>query len=169
MWAASPVCEGGSEAQKRQPRAKWTSKTPVLACVQRGGEVRARVLANVTSKNITPALLEWAERSAHLRTDDHGFRAVGKPFASHKAVRHSYGEYVNLRNPDIHSNTIEGFFSRVKRQLNGTYHAVSKEHLHRYINQAAFLYNTREMNDGERTIALIKRADGKRLMYREPA
>jgi len=81
-------------------------------------------------------------------------------------VRHSYGEYVR---GDIHTNTIEGFFALLKRGLYGTFYAVSKKHLHRYVSEAEFKWNTRKVNDGERIAAAIKGADCKRLMYRGPA
>lgn len=77
---------------------------------------------------------------------------------------HSAKEYVR---GDIHSNTVEGFFSIVKRGLNG-YHSVSKEHLHRYMSEYEFRYNHRHLEDGARTVAAIRGADGKRLMYKEP-
>lgn len=144
-------------------------KQPVFAVVQRGGEVRTRVIPNVFTHNVRDALLANADTSAHLVTDDRGFRKIGPPFASHRAVKHSRKEYVNKADPSIHTNTIEGFFSRIKRGINGVYHNVSREHLHRYCDQYAFLYNTREMTDGARTLALIDRAKGKRLMYKESA
>jgi hypothetical protein len=56
----------------------------------------------------------------------------------------------------------------VKRSLNGIYHSVSKEHLHRYMSEFEFRYNYQELTDGERTLAAIKAADGKRLMYKAP-
>ena len=103
-------------------------------------------------------------------TDDFkSYKVVGRPFKRHGVVRHSLGEYVRWNDPTVHTNTIEGFFSRVKRKLIGTHHAVSKEHLHRYVSEAAFMYNTREMNDGQRVEALVQRADGKRMRYKEPA
>ena len=58
-------------------------------------------------------------------------------------------------------------FALVKRGIIGTYHNVSKEYLHRYLWQFDFVWNTRKMNDGERTISAIKSAEGKRLMYSE--
>lgn len=142
-------------------------KVPVFACVQRGGEVRTRVVANVRAENLRAALVDHTEPAQSvLMTDDfNSYKSVGKPFAGHGVVRHSVKEYVR---GDVHTNTIEGFFSRVKRKLIGTHHAVSKQHLHRYMSEAAFIYNTRELNDGERTLALLKRTEGKRLMYREP-
>lgn len=144
-------------------------KTPIFAVVQRGGKVRARVLPSVNAGNVREALFETAEPSCRLMTDElRAYRRIGKPFAKHDTVNHSRREYVNKADPSIHTNTIEGFFSRVRRQLSGTYHAVSKTHLHRYVDHAAFLYNTRAMNDGERTISLLRQTEGKRLMYRDP-
>lgn len=143
------------------------NKVPVFAVVQRGGEVRTRVIANVTAENIRQALTDHTEPAQSvLMTDDFAsYRRVGGPFTRHGIIRHTIREYVR---GDVHTNTIEGFFSRVKRKLNGTHHAVSKEHLHRYMSEAAFIYNTRAMNDGERTLALLNRTIGKRLMYRDP-
>lgn len=163
-----PRYKGWKHGADKQPRAKYTEKTPVVAVVQRGGEVRTRVVANVTSDNLRQILRENVDESARLITDD-SYRYIrgGKDFpGGHETVNHSKGEYVR---GDVHTNTVEGFFSRVKRQINGTYHAVSKKHLHRYMDQAAFLYNTRGLNDGQRAIRLIEKAQGKRLMYRFPA
>lgn len=142
-------------------------KTPVFAAVQRGGDVRARVLPSVTADNLRKALVECADPSSRLVTDDLNlYWKAGKPFARHDRVKHSMGEYVNKADPSLHSNTIESFFARLKRKLHGTHHAVSKEHLHRYVSEAAFLYNTRGMTDGDRVLALLHKTDGKRLVYR---
>jgi hypothetical protein len=64
---------------------------------------------------------------------------------------------------------VEGFFSTVKRGLHGIYHAVSKEHLHRYLSEYEFRYNNRQLDDGARIAKAIKASEGKRLTYREPA
>ena len=158
---------------KRHGKAGWNAlypKTPVFAVVQRGGNVRAQVMANVNSANVKEALLEIADTSARLMTDESTvYCRAGKPFASHGTTKHSSRQYVSKTDPTIHSNSVESFFARVKRQLNGTFHAVSKKHLHRYISQAAFLHNTRGLNDGERVEALLERLKGKRLMFRAPA
>ncbi len=80
-------------------------------------------------------------------------------------MNHGRREYVR---GDVTTNTIEGFFSLLKRGIYGTFHSVSKEHLHRYLAEFEYRYNTRKMDDGERTALAIQRGDGKRLRYREP-
>lgn len=144
-------------------------KTPVFAAVQRGGDVRARVLPSVTADNLRAALTESTELAARLVTDDLNlYWKAGRPFAQHDRVAHSKKEYVNIDDPSINTNTIESFFARVKRTLGGTYHAVSKAHLFRYVDQTAWLYNTRKLNDGERVLALLEAMKGKRLYYETP-
>lgn len=69
---------------------------------------------------------------------------------------------------DVHTNTVESSFALIKRGIHGIYHNVSKEYLHRYLWQFDFVWNNRDLNDGERTVAAIISAEGKRLMYKEP-
>lgn len=69
---------------------------------------------------------------------------------------------------DVTTNAVEGFFSILKRGMIGTFHSVSKQHLHRYVAEFEYRYNTRHMEDGERTVTAIRKAAGKRLIYREP-
>jgi transposase-like protein len=140
-----------------------SDKTPVLAMVERNG----RVKSSVNAKNFKQTIRDNVDRSSRILTDEHmAYRGIGKEYAGgHHAVCHSAYEYVR---GDVHSNTVEGFFSIVKRGLHGIYHSVSKEHLHRYMAEFEFRYNFRELDDGERTVAAIKRSVGKRLQYRQP-
>jgi hypothetical protein len=68
---------------------------------------------------------------------------------------------------DIHSNTVEGVFSLIRRGVMGTFHSVSRKHLPNYLNEFQFRWNTRRFNDGERVSRAIKTVVGKRLEYRE--
>jgi transposase-like protein len=68
---------------------------------------------------------------------------------------------------DVHSNTIEGVFSLVKRGVMGTFHSVSRKHLQNYLNEFAFRWNTWKLDDGERVSKAIRAVEGKRLEYRE--
>lgn len=79
----------------------------------------------------------------------------------------NHGRYEYVRG-NAHVNTAESFFALMKRGLHGIYHSVSKKHLHRYVAQSAFLYNNRELDDGERVTATIKAAEGKKLFYKWP-
>ena len=142
------------------------NKTPVVALIERAGAVRAMVMPVVTSENIREALVENVESSARLMTDEGRYYTnVGREFAYHGRVKHSRYEYV--RGED-HVNTAENFFSRLKRQLYGTHHAVSKKHLHRYVAEVVFKHNTRSLEDGPRIVEAIEGAAGKRLRYKEP-
>jgi transposase-like protein len=147
-------------------RGRGTNKTPVLALVERGGDVKAKVVTDVTSKTLGKIMPKEIHRSAHLMTDQYrSYIPIGKHFASHETVRHDMGEYAR---GDVTSNTAESFFAILKRGIYGTFHAVSKKHLHRYVDEFAFRWNTRKVNDGERIVTAIKAAEGKRLLYRQP-
>lgn len=149
---------------KRGPKGK---KTAVMAMVQRGGHVKTQIIANVTAKTVRQVVSENVDKSARLMTDEHpSYKRVGKTFeGGHHVVTHSDYEFAR---GDVTTNTVEGFFSIVKRGLNGIYHSVSKEHLHRYMAEFEFRYNRRQLQDGERIRAAIQNSEGKRLMYREP-
>jgi hypothetical protein len=143
-------------------------QTAVLCAVQRGGAVRARPEPMVTGSTVRAFLDDHVHATARLMTDESVlYRGPGKGFAGgHETVKHSANEYCR---GEAHINTAEGFFSLLKRQIYGTHHAVSRKHLHRYVSEAAFKYNTRKLDDGARTLAAIKKGDGKRLRYRPAA
>lgn len=154
---------------KPNKAGRGTRKTPVLAVIERGGDVRTRVVARVTADNIKAILQDNVKPGSVIITDQFkAYRRVAQEHGPHFTVQHNINQYVDPRNPLVHTNTIEGFFSRVKRGLNGVYHSVSKEHLHRYITHFAYMHNTRAMTDGDRTLDLIQKIQGKRLMYRDP-
>jgi transposase-like protein len=147
-------------------RGRGTDKTPVFVAVERGGNIRRRVVANVSGATLKGAIRELVDSKAKLMTDENGaYNGLSPEFASHDTVCHSTGEYVR---GEAHTNTAESSNALVKRGIMGVYHNVSKEYLHRYLWQFDFVWNTRQLNDGERTIAAIKSAEGKRLMYKTP-
>jgi transposase-like protein len=149
------------------PRGRGTKKTPVFAAVERNGRIRRQVLTNVSGKTLKGAIRELVDQQARIMTDDFvSYNGIGAEFAGgHHAVAHSTNEYVR---GDIHTNTAESSFAILKRGIMGIHHNVSKEYLHRYLWHYDFLWNGRKMNDGERTAAAIRAAEGKRLMYRQP-
>lgn len=148
-------------------RAEWSTKEPVVALVQRGGKVKTQHVADVTAKTLSKLIRASVDRRARIITDEFvSYKRVGKPFkGGHETVNHKRKEYVR---GDVTTNTVESFFATVKRGLNGIYHAVSKEHLHRYMAEFEFRYNHRQIEDGQRITNAIQASEGKRLMYREP-
>ncbi len=127
-------------------------------------------MGRVTGDNLRTALRAKVHPSATLMTDEYQvYKKVGKEFAKHERVNHTAGEYVR---GSAHVNTAEGFFSLLKRGINGSFHHVSKGHLHRYVSEFEFRHNTRialGINDGERAAILMRGAEGKRLTYKMPS
>lgn len=143
-------------------------KTPVIAMVERGGAVRYKAVPSATADVVADVVARNASITARLVTDESLiYKRVGREFiGGHFSVTHSKKEYVKP-GTDIHTNTVEGVFSLLKRGIYGTFHSVSKKHLPNYLNEFEFRHNTRKMNDGERVNRAIQRVDGKRLTYRE--
>lgn len=157
---------GGREKGKRGRPGKDSKKTPVVSLVERGGKVRSKVVTDVTGATLKEVLDTGIDPAARLMTDTFvSYREPGKAFASHETVDHSKGEYVR---GDAYTNTAEGYFSQLKRSIDGTHHSVSEKHLPSYLGEFDHRYNTRKMKDGERTEQAIQQAAGKRLRYREP-
>jgi transposase-like protein len=142
-------------------------KTPVVALVERGGNVRAERMANVTGKELKGAIRRHVDPSATVMTDSFAsYRGLDKEYAGHFTVNH-LDEYVH---GDIHTNTAENFFSILKRGIDGVYHHVSEAHLGRYLDEFTFRYNNRIANgvdDAERTRRALLGVEGKRLRYAE--
>ena len=156
---------GGVEKGKRGRPGKDSKKTPVVSLVERGGRVRSRVVTDVSSKNLKEVLTQNVSPDARLMTDSFAaYREPGTAFASHETVDHGKDEYVR---GDVHTNTVEGFYSQLKRSIDGTHHHVSAKHLHRYVGEFDFRYNSRTVTDGERTVAAVRKSAGKRLQYRD--
>lgn len=158
----------------RKPRYKGVSgpgrstlKTPVFCAVERGGQLRRRVVADVTAATLQSAIREEVDSRARLMTDEFSaYRGLKKSWeGALEMVCHGTKEYAR---GDVHVNTAESSHALIRRGLIGIYHNVSREYLHRYLWQFDFLWNNRQMNDGERTITAIQGAEAKRLMYKDP-
>lgn len=153
----------GTVANPITKRGKGTRKQPVLAVLERGGRVRTQVVANVTGDNVKAFLSKHVDFGSRLMTDQESAHGpVGKRLHRHEFVNHGAREYAR---GDVNTNSVESFFARARRGINGTFHAVSKEHLHRYMDGFAILYNTRRMTDGERAVHLIGCTAGRGLTY----
>ena len=157
----------GGKAKNRAFREP-APKKPVVALIERDGQVRSFHVANVTAKQLRGLIVTNVDRASHLMTDEsHVYTAVGREFNGHSTVNHSAKEYVKTGGFK-HSNTAENFFSIFKRGVIGTYHHMSEAHLGRYCKEFDFRYNTRAMTDSERAALAVKGAVGKRLMYQQP-
>lgn len=159
----------GGKAKNVHKGKPVPKKHAVHALVERGGELRANHVADVTAKTLRHNLVTQASRKSDLKTDESlTYYWMGREFNSHQTVNHSAGEYVS-KDGKGHVNTAESFFAILKRQVYGTHHAISEAHLQRYVAEAAFKWNHRaslEIDDYERTNAAIRGSVGKRLTYR---
>jgi transposase-like protein len=144
-------------------------KYKIVALVERGGRSYAKPVDNITVREVRDVLVTRASRKSDLRTDESWvYPSIGKEFASHETVNHKAGEYGR---GDVHTNTIEGYFSIFKRGMKGVYQHCREKHLHRYLAEYDFRYNHRSKlgyNDGDRAALAVKNAAGKRLTYRGP-
>jgi transposase-like protein len=139
-------------------------KAMVLGMVERGGKVRAAVVERRTKTELQAHVRQTVEAGAAIFSDElKSYEGLDKVY-THAVINHAI-EYVN---GNTHTNTIENFWSLLKRGLHGTYVSVEPFHLFRYIDEQAFRYNNRkDMNDGERFETAMKQIVGKRLTYAE--
>ena len=160
---------GGKEKNKHFSKRNkrnlgGSGKEPVFALVERGGKVRSHHVPDVSAKTLRPILEAQIKEATKTMSDDGGAR-VGHDRPGHQSVNHSIGEYVR---GDSHTNTIEGYFSIMKRGINGVYHHVSQQHLRRYLAEFDFRYNERSalgVTDAGRMAKSVQGIVGKRLTY----
>lgn len=134
---------GGKAKGKRGRGAEH--KTAVFGLVQRQGEVRAEIVPNTKARTILPIMAENVKPGSRLMTDEYGpYNKVRSMGYFHRRINHGIGQYVY---GITHVNTIEGFWSQLKRSIHGTYHAVSPKYLQSYVDEFAYRYNNRE-HDG---------------------
>jgi transposase-like protein len=149
--------------------ASGADKFKVVALVERGGRSIAKPVDHITANAVRDILVRNVDRKSDLRTDEANvYKMVGREFASHKKVNHGEGEYGR---GEIHTNTIEGYFSIFKRGMKGVYQHCGEAHLARYLAEFDFRYSNRSalgVEDAERANKAMAGAEGKRLTYRQP-
>jgi len=153
-------------------RGYRAEKVAVQTIVERKEEGQAQTIAlapdeKVDGRTVGAKLRKHTDpEKTVLMTDDSPIYAkVGKAFKGHHTVNHKAKEYVR-EEPDgcvATTNTAEGLFANLKRQITGTHHHTSKRHLPKYLEEYDYKYNTRGQSDGDRTVAAIRGAEGKRL------
>jgi transposase-like protein len=144
--------------------AAGNGKAIVMGMLERGGRVRAGVIANRKLENMKPVVEGNVEVGSHIITDEHAtYPFIAQPFY-HEVINHIEG-YVR---DHVHTNGIENFWSCLKRGLNGTYISVEPIHLDRYVDEQVFRFNLRhDTTDAGRFKAVLKDIVGRRLTYAE--
>lgn len=158
----------GGKARNRHKDVGYVPEmqTPVVSLVHKEtGEVRSQVAREVTRGTLEHFIRSNANpEGSELHTDEHrGYQPIGRDFDAHKTVKHKDREYVR---DGAGTNQIEGYFSQLKRSIDGTHHAVSVEHLDRYLAEFDYRYSTRKMSDSDRMVKLIEQTGGRRLSYK---
>lgn len=155
------------ERPKDRPQVS-SNKAAVVSVLQRGGRVQSRHVERVTAQNLKPIVEQMVAEDAHIMTDSSTVLEGALMGRRHDQVNHRAKEYVRYEDGVcVTTNAIEGYFATLKRGINGVYHHVGKQHLHRYLSEFDFRYNSRKENDGDRTLLALNAVTGKRLMLRD--
>ena len=163
----------GYKQGAEKPKGGHAHKLGVLALVDRAsGCMRTFTFDKFRAEQVHPIVLSNISREARLMTDEAKmYKKIGREFAEHGTTLHGLGRYVDRTDRTIHTNTVEGAFSIFKRGMRGVYQHCAEKHLHRYLAEFEFRYNTRTANgftDAERGAEALKGIVGKRLTYRRP-
>jgi transposase len=119
------------------------NKTPVLGMAERQGSIRAKVTLNTKRETVMPLIKKHVKIGSAIMSDEYlPYQTLSIEGFNHRAINHGQKQYVN---GITHTNTIEGFWSQLKRSINGTYHMVSPKYLQEYVNEFAYRYNQRKM------------------------
>jgi transposase-like protein len=139
----------GGRYDERRKRAKFGKQTVAGVIQRKTGTEPSKVKAFPVEREILPVMAgvirDHIALDAMIYTDEHGaYRNLDNRGRKHESVRHSTKEYVR---GDVHTNSIENFWSLFKRGVIGSFHQVSVKHLHRYLNEFSFRFNNRETED----------------------
>lgn len=124
---------------RRRSNRWYKPKTMVVGAVERNGQARVKVINGKSEYDILPFMEKTVQKGSKLMTDQAPVYRILRGY-HHQTVCHSRYEWAR---GEVYTNTIEGFWSQLKRSLSGTYHAVSKKHLQSYVDQFVFQYNHR--------------------------
>lgn len=150
--------ERGAAGRPGPTNSLHRNKTAVFGIVQRKGKVAAVAVPDVKGETVFPHIQKRALQGSTIHTDDYNlYRSLSKMGYKHERIKHSQYVYVS---GDVHTNTIEGFWSLTKRGINGVYHAVSKKHLQGYLNEYAWRYNHRAEGKAQFELLLLRAAAG---------
>lgn len=134
----------GGKAKGKRGRGA-AKKTPVFGAVERNGKLKTKVVLNVRKLTLMPLIKDMVADNSVIVTDEsNSYNDVKKVGHLHESINHSKGQYVDR---DVHTNTIEGFWSQFKRSVHGTYHSVSRKHLQLYLDEFSFRYSHRKSDN----------------------
>ena len=142
----------------------WKDKIPVLGILERGGNLVAQVVPNTQHETLKPIIKNNIEERSNVYTDEWYRHSNLYQKFNHQIVNHSIKQYVNGK---ASTNAIENAWSHLKRNLNNTYHQISRKHSQKYIDEFALRYNTRKYSEKERFDLVLLSSVGKRLTYQE--
>lgn len=155
--------EKNKHANKRRKEGDPDTKSVVLGVIERGGKVVLKYVPNATSENMVPFVKAHVADGAKLYTDEFvSYKRLGSDY-SHSTINHSLRLYVN---GDVHTNSIENFWSVLKRGIYGIYHSVSEKHLDRYLNEFASRFNERHNTEQAKLEKFLGQSE-KRLKYKD--
>jgi transposase-like protein len=147
----------------RTSRGPGYGKQIVQGIIQRKGDVRAWVVPDVRRSTLMPSIEKHVEQGAEIFTDAlKSYDKLSERYR-HQIVNHAIEYVVN----NVHTNSIEGFWSVLKRTFRGTYVAPRPKHLQAYVEEQVFRFNERKNTDGPRFALAVKKTDGRRLTYRQ--
>lgn len=172
----SGVCEadetfiGGQEKNKHKSKKtegtqgrSVKTKSAVAGVIERGGELRAKKVPDTTGFNLKSFVCRNIKFGSTIHTDEWwGYNGLAAAF-KHGVIKHNQGEYVN---GETHTNTLEGFWSLLKRGVVGIYHSMSDKHLQRYIDEFVFRYNTRNYSESDRFNVMLNNI-GTHISYKQ--
>jgi len=162
----------GKDGRGRKAGIRRPAHRAVLALVERGGKARSFHIAQADQNTVSKIMRENIAKETRIDTDESKiYNIVPWQFAEHETIKHSADEYARYpeNKPVVTTNSVEGYFSVFKRGMKGVYQHCGEKHLHRYLAEFDFRFNTRTAlgyNDADRAAELAKGITGKRLTYR---
>ncbi|NDW18101.1 IS1595 family transposase [Dysgonomonas sp. 216] len=150
---------------KKVPQSQgraFKDKTPVFGMLQRDGKVIAKVVTDTKVQTLRPLIDKYIAEGSIINTDEWNYGNLNEKYI-HKQVFHAAKIYAM---EDVYTNTIEGFWSILKRGIIGIYHKTTRKHLQKYVDEFCFRYNTREISTNARFDLLLQNSN-RRLKYKD--
>jgi hypothetical protein len=152
------------KSRHEKTRGGRDNKTIVMGMLERHGKVRAKVISHTANTQMQPIIKDNVDFGSQIHSDGWGDQYRMDQHYIHEMVDHHAEEYVR---GNVHTNGIENFWALLKRGIGGTYVSVEPWHLFRYVDEQAFRYNNRKMDDVHRFVIGMRQIVGRRLTYKQ--